>query len=95
MSNALNLDFPLEISDRTARSGTPIKLAISGAARPRKRCMVKIMRSSSGKSPSTSAKVLPGFEALIGTQATSDWLEISESVKVRFARLDRWANRSI
>ena len=82
------------MSEITARSGTPIKLAISGAARPRKRCIVKIMRSSSGNSLSTSAKVLAGFEALIGVQATSVWLEISESVKVRFARLNRSVNRS-
>jgi hypothetical protein len=31
------------------------------------------MRSSSGKSLSTSAKVLADFGALIGVQATSDW----------------------
>ena len=79
----------------TARSGTPIKFAISGAASPRNRCMVKMMRSSSGNSVSTSARVLAGFEVLIGVQATSDLLEISESVIVRFARLNRWADRSI
>ena len=70
-------------------------LAISGADRPRKRCIVKMMRSSSGNSLSTSAKVLAGFEALIGVQATSVWLEISESEKVRFARLNKWVDRSI
>ena len=77
------------ISEETALSGTPINSAISGADKPRNRCMVKIMRSSSGNPASTSAKVLAGFEVLIGVQATSVWLEISESVKERFARLNR------